>query len=211
VNSLPHLGHAYTTIAADVVSRFQSMRRVDTFFLTGTDEHGDKIERAAHKKRVKPEIYVDQVSEIFKALWLKLNISNDFFIRTTDPTHKNTVKSILQKIYDAGDIYFSEYQGLYCFGCERFYTARELADGLCPDHQIKPESIREANYFFKMSRYQDWLVDHIENNPEFIRPERYKNEVLAFLSEPLDDLCISRPKTRLKWGITLPFDDNYVT
>ena len=121
------------------------------------------------------------------------------------------VSQILQKIYDAGDIYFSEYEGQYCFGCERFYTERELIDGKCPDHETAPETIKESNYFFKMSRYQDWLIDHIKQHPGFIRPERYRNEVLAFLREPLEDLCISRPKSRLQWGITLPFDDNYVT
>ena len=112
---------------------------------------------------------------------------------------------------DKGDIYFSDYSGLYCFGCERFYTERELVDGKCPDHQVEPTRISESNYFFRMSKYQDWLIDHIQKNPDFIRPERYRNEVLAFLKEPLEDLCISRPKTRLSWGITLPFDENYVT
>ena len=118
------------------------------------------------------------------------------------------VSRILQKIYDAGDIYFSEYEGQYCFGCERFYTERELVDGKCPDHEIEPETIKESNYFFKMSRYQEWLISHIKKHPDFIRPERYRNELLAFLREPLEDLCISRPKSRLKWGITLPFDEN---
>ncbi len=123
----------------------------------------------------------------------------------------SVVEMVLQKIYDAGDIYFAEYEGMYCFGCERFYTERELVDGKCPDHETEPEVIKESNYFFKMSRYQDWLIDHIRNNPEFIRPKRYMKEALAFLKEPLEDLCISRPKTRLKWGITLPFDNDYVT
>jgi methionyl-tRNA synthetase len=139
------------------------------------------------------------------------NINNSQFIRTTDPSHQALVQRILQRIYDAGDIYFSEYEGKYCFGCERFYTDRELVDGKCPDHETAPEVIREANYFFKMSRYQDWLINHIRQHPDFIRPERYRNEVLSFLKEPLDDLCISRPKTRLEWGIPLPFDDGYVT
>jgi methionyl-tRNA synthetase len=144
-------------------------------------------------------------------LWPELNISNNYFIRTTDAAHVQIVSHILQKIYDADDIYFSEYEGQYCFGCERFYTERELIDGKCPDHETAPETIKESNYFFKMSRYQDWLIDHIKQHPDFIRPERYRNEVLAFLREPLEDLCISRPKSRLKWGITLPFDENYVT
>ena len=211
VNARPHLGHAYTTIVADVVRRFQSMSRDKTYFLTGTDEHGDKIVRAAKKENCTPREYVDKISGLFSSLWPELNISNNAFIRTTDPSHMAVVESILQRIYDAGDIYFAEYEGLYCFGCERFYTERELVDGLCPDHQTPPETIKESNYFFKMSRYQQWLIDHIESNPDFIRPERYKNEVLAFLREPLGDLCISRPKSRLKWGITLPFDHDYVT
>jgi methionyl-tRNA synthetase len=211
VNANPHLGHAYTTIVADVAARFHSMRREDTYFLTGTDEHGDKIVRAAQKEGISPKAYVDQISSLFQDLWPELNISNSQFIRTTDASHMAVVEQILQKIYDSGDIYFSEYEGIYCYGCERFYTERELVDGKCPDHKTVPEVIKEANYFFKMSHYQDWLVQHIEKHPDFIRPERYKNEVLAFLREPLEDLCISRPKSRLKWGITLPFDKDYVT
>jgi len=211
VNAKPHLGHAYTTLVADVATRFHDMRRCDTFFLTGTDEHGDKIVQAAEKEGLNPQEYVDRISGLFRALWPELNINNSDFIRTTDAGHIAVVKSILQKIHDAGDIYFSEYEGLYCFGCERFYTERELVDGKCPDHEVEPEIVKESNYFFKMSRYQDWLIEHIKENPEFIRPERYRNEVLAFLSEPLEDLCISRPKSRITWGITLPFDENFVT
>jgi methionyl-tRNA synthetase len=211
VNARPHLGHAYTTIAADVVRRFHAMSSDQTFFLTGTDEHGDKIMRAAKEENKTPRQYVDHISGLFRKLWPELNIANDYFIRTTDKDHMAVVEMILQRIYDAGDIYFSEYEGLYCFGCERFYTERELVDGRCPDHRKPPETIKESNYFFKMSRYQQWLIDHIKANPDFIRPERYKNEVLAFLRDPLDDLCISRPKSRIRWGITLPFDPDYVT
>ena len=211
VNARPHLGHAYTTIVADVIARFHAMRPAEVYFLTGTDEHGDKVVRSAKKEDISPRAYVDKISQLFKDLWPELNISNNYFIRTTDAAHMEIVSQILQKIYDAGDIYFSEYEGQYCFGCERFYTERELIDGKCPDHETAPETIKESNYFFKMSRYQDWLIDHIKQHPEFIRPERYRNEVLAFLREPLEDLCISRPKSRLKWGITLPFDENYVT
>lgn len=211
VNAKPHLGHAYTTILADVAARFHQMRGQETFFLTGVDEHGDKVVRAAQKANMTARNYVDQISGLFRNLWPELNIRNNAFIRTTDPAHMAVVERILQKIYDAGDIYFSEYEGLYCFGCERFYTERELVNGKCPDHETAPEVIKESNYFFRMSRYQDWLIDHIQQNPDFIRPERYRNEVLAFLRAPLEDLCISRPKTRLQWGITLPFDNNYVT
>ncbi|MBW2470050.1 MAG: methionine--tRNA ligase [Deltaproteobacteria bacterium] len=211
VNARPHLGHAYTTIVADVITRFHKMQAMDVFFLTGTDEHGDKVVRAAQKENLSPRKYVDKISRLFKELWPELNVNNNYFVRTTDAAHMAVVSQILQKIYDAGDIYFSEYEGQYCFGCERFYTDRELVDGKCPDHEIEPEIIKESNYFFKMSRYQNWLIDHIKQHPGFIRPERYRNEVLAFLKEPLEDLCISRPKSRLKWGITLPFDENYVT
>jgi methionyl-tRNA synthetase len=211
VNARPHLGHAYTTIVADVVSRFHSMRGAEVYFLTGTDEHGDKVVRAARQENLSPRAYVDKISQLFRDLWPELNIRNNYFIRTTDVAHMEVVKQILQKIYDADDIYFSEYEGQYCFGCERFYSARELVDGKCPDHETEPETIKESNYFFKMSRYQNWLIDHIKKHPAFIRPERYRNEVLAFLREPLEDLCISRPKSRLKWGIPLPFDENYVT
>ena len=211
VNARPHLGHAYTTIVADVACRFHSMLQAERFFLTGTDEHGDKVVRAAKKENLSPRTYVDKISGLFRDLWPELNIKYSYFIRTTDVSHMVLVKQIMQQIYDSGDIYFSEYQGLYCFGCERFYTDRELVDGKCPDHETTPELIKESNYFFKMSRYQDWLIDHIHDNPDFISPERYKNEVLSFLKQPLEDLCISRPKTRLKWGITLPFDKEYVT
>jgi len=211
VNAEPHLGHAYTTIVADVFNRFHILCGSKTFFLTGTDEHGDKIAAAAQKAGQTPKDYVDQISQLFRDLWPRLNISNNYFVRTTDPQHKETVKLILDRVMKNGDIYFSDYEGLYCVGCERFYTERELVDGKCPDHLTEPEVISEANYFFRMSNYQGWLIDHIHKHPDFIRPERYKNEVLSFLREPLEDLCISRPKSRLKWGITLPFDENFVT
>ena len=211
VNARPHLGHAYTTICADVINRYHTMITDETFFLTGTDEHGDKIMRAARKENTTPRLYVDKISGLFRELWPQLNVANDYFIRTTDKSHMAVVERVLQKIYDQGDIYFSEYEGKYCFGCERFYTDRELVNGKCPDHETEPETIKESNYFFKMSRYQQWLIDYIHEHPDMIRPERYKNEVLAFLREPLDDLCISRPKSRIKWGITLPFDNDYVT
>ena len=211
MNAEPHIGHAYSTIVADVINRFHILTGKETFFLTGTDEHGDKIVKAAEKAGISPKEYTDRISGLFRSLWPKLNIGNNYFIRTTDPVHMETVRLILNKINDKGDIYFSEYEGLYCQGCERFYTERELVDGKCPDHLEKPVVIKESNYFFRMSNYQEWLIDYIKKNPDFIRPERYKNEVLSFLKDPLEDLCISRPKTRLTWGITLPFDENYVT
>jgi methionyl-tRNA synthetase len=211
VNASPHIGHAYTTIVADVLARYHRMAGVNTFFVTGTDEHGDKIAEAARKAGVTPQEYADKISAQFRSLCPELSITNDYFIRTTDTNHIETVRYILQKVYDSGDIYFDQYEGHYCVGCERFYMEKELIEGKCPDHQTKPEYRKESNYFFRMSKYQDWLINHIKEHPDFIRPERYNNEVLAFLREPLDDLCISRPKTRLQWGITLPFDENYVT
>lgn len=211
VNAKPHLGHAYTTIAADVATRFKQMDGVETYFLTGTDEHGDKIVQAAEKQQATPKEYVDQISRLFQDLWPVLNIRNNRFIRTTDPEHIRVVEAVLSRIHDSGDIYFDSYEGRYCFGCERFYQDRELVEGKCPDHGTEPQVIKESNYFFRMSKYQDWLIDHINTHPHFIRPEQYKTEILSFLKEPLEDLCISRPKTRLTWGITLPFDEDYVT
>ncbi len=211
VNARPHLGHAYTSIVTDIAARFSRMCSLDTYFLTGTDEHGDKIVQAAEKQGATPREYVDEISGLFQGLLPELNISNNDFIRTTDDRHIKVVKEILSKIHDAGDIYFSSYEGLYCVGCERFYQERELVDGKCPDHNTEPKRVKESNYFFSMGKYQDWLIDHIKSNPDFIRPEQYKNEILSFLREPLEDLCISRPKSRLTWGITLPFDKEYVT
>lgn len=211
VNAQPHLGHAYTTIVADCYSRFRRLCGDTVRFQTGTDEHGDKIVKAAEKEGVEPKEYADRISNMFRSTWPLLNIEPDYFIRTTDADHVGVVQRILQKVYDRGDIYFDEYTGLYCQGCERYLTEKELVDGNCPDHLVAPQEIAEQNYFFRMSRYQQQLIDHIRANPEFITPERYRNEVLSFLSEPLEDLCISRPKSRLTWGIELPFDANFVT
>jgi methionyl-tRNA synthetase len=211
VNAMPHLGHAYTTIVADVYSRFRRFCGDDVRFQTGTDEHGEKIAEAAAKAGETPREYVDRIAATFRETWPLLSVQPDYIIRTTDADHVKTVQDILQQTYDKGDIYFSEYSGLYCKGCERFLTEKELVDGKCPDHQVEPQAITEQNYFFRMSKYQDWLIDHINDNPEFITPERYRNEVLSFLSEPLEDLCISRPTARLTWGIPLPFDQNFVT
>jgi methionyl-tRNA synthetase len=211
VNASPHIGHAYTTIVADVFARYYRLSGYRTYFLTGTDEHGDKIAEAAREAGTTPKEYADRISIQFRNLWPELAVINDYFIRTTDANHVETVRFIMQKVYDAGDIYFGKYGGFYCVGCERFYMEKELVNGLCPDHQVAPEYREESNYFFRMSKYQEWLIEYIKDHPDFIRPERYKNEVLAFLREPLEDLCISRPKSRLDWGITLPFDEDYVT
>jgi len=211
VNAMPHLGHAYTTIVTDAYSRFRRLCGDDVRFQTGTDEHGEKIAEAAAKAGEAPQAYVDRIAAAFRDTWPLLAVQPDTIIRTTDAAHIKTVQDILQQVYDRGDIYFSEYSGLYCKGCERFLTEKELVDGKCPDHLVEPKAIAEQNYFFRMSKYQDWLIDHIKSNPDFITPERYRNEVLSFLSEPLEDLCISRPTSRLTWGIPLPFDANFVT
>lgn len=211
VNAEPHLGHTYTTVVADTLKRYYQSIGYETFFLTGTDEHGDKIAQAAAAGGTDPKSYVDRISELFRSTWDRCGIAYDHFIRTTDDYHKEFVQKILQQIYDAGDVYFGEYGGLYCYGCERFYTEKELVDGKCPDHQKAPDFISEKNYFFRMSKYQDRLLDAVQSRSDLIRPERYRAEVLAFLREPLEDLCISRPKSRLQWGIPLPFDSNYVT
>jgi methionyl-tRNA synthetase len=211
VNARPHLGHSYATIAADAMCRYRRLRGDRVYFLTGTDEHGDKIAQAAASAGVSPQAYADEIAGAFRETWRRLGITNDDFIRTTEPRHKAVVQTILQKLYDAGEIYFGEYGGWYCYGCERFYTDKEIVDGKCPDHQTALSFIKEKNYFFKMSKYQEWLIRHLEDNPGFIQPERYRNEVLGFLREPLQDLSISRPTERLQWGIPLPFDDQYVT
>ena len=211
VNDRPHLGHAYTTIAADTMARYHRLAGDDVWFLTGTDEHGDKIAQAAAKAGVTPQALADRNSAAFRETWNALGIANDDFIRTTEPRHTKVVQAILQTLWEAGEIYLGNYGGQYCFGCERFYTEKEIVDGKCPDHQTPLQWIEEENYFFKMSKYQAWLVETIERQPDLIRPERYRNEILGFLRDPLQDLSISRPKRRLNWGIPLPFDDKYVT
>ncbi len=211
VNAQPHLGHAYSTIVADTVCRFKRLCGEDVRFQTGTDEHGDKVVEAAEKAGEEPREYVDRISAMFRRAWPPLAIEPDHFIRTTDPEHIKTVQAILQQVFDRGDIYRGNYSGLYCKGCERFLTEKELVDGNCPDHLAPPKKITEQNYFFRMHRYQEWLINHIKDNPGFITPERYRNEVLSFLEDPLEDLCISRPASRLTWGIPLPFDRDFVT
>ncbi len=211
INARPHLGHAYTTIIADAMARYRRLRGDRVWFLTGTDEHGDKIAQAAAKAGVSPQALADANSAAFRDTWVRLGITNDDFIRTTEPRHARVVQQILQKLWDAGEIYFGKYGGHYCYGCERFYTDKEIVDGKCPDHDTPLTWIEEENYFFRMSAYQGWLVEYIESHPDLIRPERYRNEILGFLREPLQDLNISRPRTRLEWGIPLPFDDRFVT
>ena len=207
VNDKPHIGHAYTTILADVIARFYRQLNYDTFFLTGLDEHGQKVQEAASNRKVEPQDHCNEMAPRFTELWEKLHISNDDFIRTTEERHKKVVQEFLQLVFDKGDIYKDEYTGLYSVSEERFITEKEAESGIFRD--IK--ELKEINYFFKMSNFQTQLIEHIENNNNFIQPAHRKNEIRSFLKQPLSDLCISRPKSRLNWGIELPFDDEYVT
>ena len=212
VNDVPHIGHAYTTIAADVLARYWRLRGHDVFFLTGLDEHGQKVQQAAAKAGIEPQAHCDKLAPQFQQLWTQLNISNNAFIRTTDPPHKKIVQRYLQKLYDKDLIYKDSYTGWYCTFDERFWTEKDVADGLCPDCKRPVERLSEHNYFFKMGQYQDRLIDHIKTHQNFVRPESRRNEVLGFLqTQKLGDLSISRPKSRLSWGIELPFDKQYVT
>lgn len=210
VNDKPHIGHAYTTILADVLARCHRQLGIPSHFLTGTDEHGQKVQRAAEQNNLTPLEQCNQTVVRFQELWKKLEISHDDFIRTTEKRHTKIVQKILQDLYDKGEIYAAEYEGKYCVPCERFFTEKDLVDGACPDCNRPVEPLKEKSYFFKMSKYQDWLIQYIETHPEFIQPSFRRNETLGFLRAPLGDLCISRPKNRLSWGIELPFDTDYV-
>jgi len=211
VNDKPHIGHAYTTIAADVLARYHRLQKETVFFLTGSDEHGQKVEQAAQLRGVPPKAHADELVLRFQALWRQLHISNDDFIRTTEDRHQRTVKAVLQKLREQQLIYADTYSGWYCLPDERFWTEKEIIDGKCPDCGRPVEALTEQNYFFKMGQYRERLQKHIQDHPEFIQPESRRNEVLGFLEKPLTDLCISRPKRRLAWGIPLPFDPDYVT
>ena len=212
VNDIPHIGHAYTTVAADILARYNRLKRNDVFFLTGTDEHGQKVEKAAREKGMAPKEHADSMVDNFKRIWEKLNIKYDAFIRTTDAEHIKTVQGVLQNLFEKGEIEKRPYSGWYCLPDERFWTEKEVEDGKCPDCKRPVEQISEENYFFLMSKYKERLTEYIEENPHYILPETRRNEVLGFLkNNPLGDLCISRPKQRLSWGIPLPFDDNFVT
>lgn len=212
VNDVPHIGHAYTTIAADILSRYNRLKHKKVFFLTGTDEHGQKVEKAAREKGKTPQEHADLMVDNFKSLWKKLNISNDAFIRTTDVQHIKTVQGIIQILWDTGEIEKRQYAGWYCTPDERFWTEKEIVEGNCPDCGRPVEEIQEENYFFLMSKYQGRLIKYIQDNPDYILPETRKNEVLGFLNNnELGDLCITRPKSRLSWGVPIPFDEEFVT
>jgi len=213
VNAAPHIGHAYTQVACDAAARYRRMLGQEVFFLTGSDEHGEKIEEAALKAGFpvgKEKDFVDSIVKNFQKTWKAFNIGYDDFIRTTDPAHKKIVQDILTVVRGNGDIYEGEYDGWFCTPCETFWTDTQAEKGICPDCARPLERIKEKNYFFRMSKYQDFLLDHINKNPGFIMPDFRKNEVLGFLKEGLNDLCISRPRARMSWGIELPFDSDYV-
>jgi len=210
VNDVPHIGHAYTTIAADVAARFKRLAGCDVFFLTGTDEHGINIERAAREHGVSPQEWTDRIAGEFRGLWEFLNISNDDFIRTTAPRHERVAAAIFQKLFDKGDIYLGKYEGWYCTSCESFYLESELGPNLtCPVHTGKKvEWTAEESYLFRLSKYQDWLLQYIADRPSCIEPESRRNEVLAFVRSGLRDLSVSR--STFKWGVPVPFDPRHV-
>ncbi|MGB9839162.1 methionine--tRNA ligase [Thermovenabulum sp.] len=204
-----HIGHSYTTVAADAMARFKRLTGHDVFFLTGTDEHGQKIQRKAQEKGKTPKQYVDEIVDWIKELWKILDISYDHFIRTTDDYHVKGVQEIFRRLYEKGDIYKGEYEGWYCTPCESFFTERELVEGKCPDCGRDVELVKEEAYFFRLSKYQDKLIDYIEKNPDFIQPPSRKNEMLNnFLKPGLEDLCVSR--TSFDWGIPVTFDEGHV-
>ncbi|MFA6098216.1 MAG: methionine--tRNA ligase [Patescibacteria group bacterium] len=204
VNDKPHIGHLYTTIAADVLARYYRQKEYDVFFLTGTDEHGAKVAESAAKAGMEPQAFADKNSELFKAAFKNLNISNDYFIRTTDLRHEESVKKLMQKLFDQGDIYEGVYEGLYCVGCEKFLTEKELVDGKCPLHKVPPQKLKEKNYFFKLKKYLPEIKKIIEKGKIKIAPAGRKKEVLGLFKQELEDFSVSREK--VSWGIPLPFD-----
>ena len=203
-----HIGHAYCTTIADTVARYHRAKGEDVFFLTGSDEHGLKIQRKAAEKGITPIQYVDTIVANFKKLWKMLNISNNDFIRTSEERHHKVVQAVLQKIYDQGDIYKKNYEGLYCVPCESYWLERQLVDGKCPDCGRPVEKMAEESYFFKLSKYQDRILEYIETHPDFIQPVSRRNEMINFIKQGLEDLCITR--TTFDWGIPVPFDPKHV-
>ncbi|MFZ5803195.1 MAG: methionine--tRNA ligase [Candidatus Omnitrophota bacterium] len=211
VNAKPHIGHAYTNVLCDCFARHRRFWGEKTFFLTGTDEHGTKIEQAAKNQGMEPKAYVDSMVPQFKALWKKLEVRYDYFIRTTDADHKAVVCRVLSDLEAKGEIYKARYKGWYSIQDETFYTATQVREGFAEGVGGNLIEIEEENYFFKLSRYQSWLIEHIQRHPEFIQPEMRRNEILGFLKEPLEDLCITRPRSRLRWGIDFPSSPDHVT
>jgi len=209
VNDRPHIGHAYTTVAADILARWHRQQGEDVFFLTGTDEHGAKVAEAAQKAGQSPKDFCDAKAQDFKQAWQLLNIQYDNFIRTTDQKHEAAVQAVLQQLFNDGHIYKGEYEGLYCQGCEQYLTADDLVDGKCPDHQTAPQLMKEESYFFKLSAWQKELAKRIEGDELKIEPVERKNEVLSFINGGLKDISISRKN--VKWGVPLPFDKEQTT
>ncbi len=205
-----HIGHTYTTVAADALARFHRLRGRDTFYLTGTDEHGQKIQQAARDRGVSPQVFLDEMVEWIKGLWGELGISYDRFIRTTDPDHVSVVQSIFARLHETGDIYPSSYYGWYCTPCESFWLENKLVEGACPDCGRAVSWVEEDAYFLRLTAYADRLLRYIEENPGFIQPDIRKNEMVSFLKSGLEDLCVSRKKDALQWGIQVPFDRDYV-
>lgn len=203
-----HIGHAYCTTIADSIARYKRLSDFDVFFLTGSDEHGQKIEQKAKEQGVTPIEYVDKIVAGFQNLWKRLNISNDDFIRTTQKRHERVVQEVFKRIYEKGDIYKGEYKGLYCTPCESFWLERQLVDGKCPDCGREVKEVAEEAYFFKISKYADRLLEYIEANPDFIQPVSRRNEMINFIKQGLEDLCISR--TSFNWGIPVPIDEKHV-
>ncbi|MBN2097616.1 MAG: methionine--tRNA ligase, partial [Candidatus Omnitrophica bacterium] len=210
VNAQPHIGHSYTNIACDCIARYKRLKGYHVFFLTGTDEHGQKVAQAAEQANLTPQKFADQIVPRFIQLWKKLNISYDDFIRTTESRHCRAVAEVLKLLFKRGDLYLGKYTGWYCTPCETFWSFLQAKDNLCPDCRRAVEKISEENYFFKMSKYQDWLIGYIKSHPEFLLPGSRQKEILSFLENPLSDLCISRPKSRLSWGIPLPFSQEHI-
>ncbi len=212
VNAKPHIGHAYTTIAADCLARFYRSQNTEVHFLTGTDEHGQKIQKAASELNQTPKEFTDRISPQFQNLWATLNISNDDFIRTTEPRHIAAVQKFWETLQAKDEIYAGEYGGWYCVPDETFWMESQIVDGKCPDCGRPVEFIKEKNYFFKLSKHQGWLLQYLKDHPDFVFPQTRYNEVVGFLeNNTLTDLCVSRPKSRLNWGIEVPFDREHVT
>jgi len=211
VNAKPHIGHCYESTVADALARYHRLKGADVYFLTGTDEHGQKVAKAAAEAGVSTQEFVDSVVKPSIELWKRMSISYDDFIRTTQERHIKVVQAVFTKLHEKGELFESEYKGWYCAPCEAFWPESQLEAGNCPDCKRPVEQITETNWFFRMSKYQGWLIDYIKSHPDFIKPESRKNEILSFLEQPLQDLCISRPRSRLEWGVEIPFSKDHVS
>ncbi len=207
VNDYPHIGHAYTTIAADVLARYKRLKGYNAFFLTGTDEHGQKIQKAAEAKNISPNDLTDEVVERFKHVWDRLGITNDDFIRTTEDRHLRQLNKLFKALYDKGDIYLGEYEGWYCTPCESFWTESQLIEANCPECSRPPERLKEESYFFRLSKYQDFMLEYFEKNPKFVQPESRRNELLNRIKSGLEDISVSR--AAVQWGATVPMNDKH--